>query len=355
MRVVEVENLKENMIVGKTIFSHNGGILLRKGIMLKQPLIETIKHTDLLAIYIEDEFSRGIEPSDVIDEQFRAKIVQKIKAFFTLPPEKMTFKNMNVINKEMTNILTDIIEQVLSNGDDLVNLVSLKNYDDYTFQHSVNVAVITTVLGVGLEYNKDRLIELVKGAIFHDIGKMFINKEILSKPDRLTDVELFRIKQHPVLGFDFARSMFNLSINSLIGILQHHEKYNGEGYPTSKSGDRIHINAQIIAIADVFDAITSKRPYHEAKMPSEAIEYIMGNAGIHFSKIIVELFLNKIAAYPVGSMVELSNGMKGVVCGNTEGYSLRPLVKLFTTNPDNMYINLASSAFSSIVITKVTI
>lgn len=352
MRVVEVEKLQENMIVGKTLFSTSGGIMLRKGIKLKKPLIETIKHTEFLAIYIEDEFSRGIEVTDVIDEQFRRKTVQKIKTFFSLPPEKMSDKEVNLINKEMNDILIDIIDQVLSSSDDLVNLVSLKNYDDYTFQHSVNVAVITTVLGLGFDYKRDRLIELVKGAIFHDIGKMFIHKEILNKTDKLSEEEFVRIKQHPLLGYDFARSMFGLSINTLIGILQHHEKYCGGGYPASKSGGSIHKNAQIIAIADVFDAITSKRPYHEAKLPNEAIEYIMGNSGIHFAKDVVELFLKKVAAYPVGSMVELSNGMKGIVCGNTEGYNLRPLVKLFTSNPDNMYINLASSAFSSIVITK---
>lgn len=353
MRIIRVDELTEGMVIGRTIYGSNDEILLTRGTTLKSSLIEAIRHSKIDRVFIDDEFSNDIEPVEIINEEFRNNTVKKIKSFFTIPAEKMNDKVIEAFNKDVVVMIQDIIEQILRNREAVVNLVSLKCHNDYTFQHSVNVAVIAAVVGVELDYNRQQLADLAKGAMFHDIGKMLISQEILNKPGKLTADEYDIIKQHPMLGFNFAKTGLNLPASSLVCIMQHHERADGEGYPFGKTGEGIHRNAQIIAVADVFDAMTSDKVYHDAALPGEAIEYIMGNSDIHFSAEIVDIFLRKIAAYPVGSVVELSNGMKGVVCQNFEGYTLRPKVKIFTADPNQLYFNMTLPENASVTITKI--
>jgi len=346
MRAIEVDDLKEGMIVSRTILADNGNLLLRKGIKLRNPLIKTIKRAGILVIYIDDEFSKDIVPEEIINEQFRKHTTRKLKTFFTTPYNKLTGKAIETFQKELSQDLMNMIEQILGNKDSLANLVCLKNHNDYTFQHSVNVVVISTVMGFGLGFNKNKLLELAKCAIFHDIGKMLTPNEILDKPDRLTEEEFDIVKKHPMNGYDIGKNILNLSSAVLAGILQHHEKYDGNGYPLGRKRGEIYIFAQIVAIADAYDAMTSKRPYREALLPIEAMHELMDSAGVHFSEELVDLFLSKVAIYPVGCLVELNNGMRGIVYANVSGHTLRPMIKVFTDDPGQLYVNLSDPEYA---------
>jgi HD-GYP domain-containing protein (c-di-GMP phosphodiesterase class II) len=200
--------------------------------------------------------------------------------------------------------------------------------------------VIAIAIGVSLELNRRELYYLGMAAMLHDIGKKFISSEILDKEGPLTDSEFIEIKKHPKLGYEHIKDNYNLPASVYIAILQHHEKFDGSGYPDSKNGKDISLFGRILLVADIYDALVSKRPYHNAYSPSEAIEYIMSSNGAMFDPNILEAFLKKVAAYPIGSCVELSNGIKALVVENFQDANLRPLVRYINENGEECYINL---------------
>ncbi len=197
-------------------------------------------------------------------------------------------------------------------------------------------------MGVALDLNRNDLNNLGMGAILHDIGKVFIDKKCLNKKGRLTDEEFAEMKKHPIEGYRYIRANFNIPVQASMGVLQHHEKYDGTGYPVQKAGDDISLFGRIIAIADVYDAITSDRPYRKGILPSKAMEYIMGGAGYHFDFELVSIFVKKVAAYPLGTCVKLSNGLMGIVVENFADTSMRPKIRVIEKDKDQeaRYINL---------------
>jgi len=184
------------------------------------------------------------------------------------------------------------------------------------------------VLGSALKMTKTDITDLASAAIFHDIGKMFVSKEVLDKPGALAKHELAEMREHPALGAAYLKDRLFFKPTIHIPVGRHHERYDGTGYPMGLAGDDIGIEAQIIAMTDTYDAITSKRPYHEAIMPHEGCEYIMGNAGSHFDPQAVEVFFRTVAPFPVGVSVQLSNGAEGIVYKNYSNFPMRPMIKL---------------------------
>jgi HD-GYP domain-containing protein (c-di-GMP phosphodiesterase class II) len=163
------------------------------------------------------------------------------------------------------------------------------------------------------------------------VGKRFVEEDVLNVRRALTEVERIMIVQHPKLGYDFLKENFDFLPEVYDSVLEHHEWYNGCGYPLRRSGYDISYYARIIKVADVFDALTSKLPYHEPVSPSEAVEYIMANAGAEFDPELVDVFMRKIAVYPVGCEVSLSDGRTAVVMENYKEFILRPKVKIIPT------------------------
>jgi len=201
-------------------------------------------------------------------------------------------------------------------------------FDNYTYAHSVNVAILALTIGISLELSKPKLSELGFAALIHDIGKMLIDQDIINKTKALTELEYKEIMKHPALGCEYAKETFDISPTIFDAILDHHEKYGGGGYPNNKFGEDISLYGRIIALADVYDAISSDRPHRKALSPSESMEYIMGNAGSHFDPMLASIFIRKIAPYPVGTTVRLSNGLTGIVVKNHESLSMRPVIRV---------------------------
>ena len=208
-------------------------------------------------------------------------------------------------------------------------MTDLKTFDEYTYQHSVNVAVLSMVIGTTLKLSYKEMFNLGRAALLHDIGKMFVNKEILNKPGKLDANEMKIMKNNSHLGYKHLKNRYGFSILTYNGVLDHHEKYDGTGYPNNKKGKYISLFGRIINVADVYDALTAERPYKRRLLPSEAMEYIMGGAGSHFDPEIVEVFIRKIAPYPLGTCIRLSNGYEGTVVKNYEESCLRPSIRVY--------------------------
>ncbi len=191
------------------------------------------------------------------------------------------------------------------------------------------MGILALTLGIGYGLNRNDLYDLTLGCMLHDTGKIFIPMDILNKSKKLNGNEFDIIKGHCEKGFRYLRDNTDLSPRVRIIALQHQERFDGSGYPQGLKGSEINKLAQISAVADVYDALTSDRPYRSALSPHEAIEYIMASGGTHFDTNMVKTFLKKIIPFPVGTVVELSNGFIGTVEKINENMILRPTLKIF--------------------------
>jgi HD-GYP domain-containing protein (c-di-GMP phosphodiesterase class II) len=314
-------------MLGDNLYGNNGELLLSRGVELSREYIEAIKRLNYNGLYVDDDISRDVYVTNVINEKIRARTVKGIKDIFIHADENRTKikKNLEETHRQIENI----VDEILGNRHMMVNMVDMKVFDDYTYYHCVNVAVLAIALGVAMSLKRSTLCDLGFAAVLHDIGKVFIDKEILNKNGRLTSEEFDKIKLHSSLGCEYIKKEYNLPDTSYKGILEHHEKFGGGGYPNNKEENNISLFGRILAVADVYDALTSDRPYRKAMLPSEAMEYVMGSAITHFDPQIVATFVRKIAPYPVGTIVRLSNNSTGIVMENYEEFCLRPRLKIF--------------------------
>ncbi len=330
MRYVPLSCLREGMIIAKSLYNLDNKLLIKRGFPVKRNYLEPIKRLGYQGIYVEDNLSEGLEIKDIVSSELRRTMVYAVKDVFdTMEKPDSIAKSLASKMDSTKDFINDIVHDIMNNKNAVVNMVDIKVYDEYTFYHSVNVAILSIVIGQGLKLGEKDLYALGLAAVLHDIGKVYVDKDILLKKDKLTETEFEMIKTHSESGYKHLKNSYEIPIASYIGVLQHHEKYDGTGYPMRKKQEEISLFGRIICLADVYDALTSNRPYREAMLPSDAMEYIMANSGSMFDSKIVKVFVEKVAAYPIGTSIHLSNGLEALVIDNNVGAPLRPIVKVY--------------------------
>ena len=330
MQKISILNLQPNMVVAHNIFSTEGVLLLSADTVLNTIQIDRLQQFDLPSIYIKNPFTDSLPDGDLFDtipevvrEETRVQAVQIVNTAF----QKLTV--MQELDPRPFKEISDfLLDEVIKNRGAMIHLTDIRARDGYTFGHSVNVCVIATLTGVQLGYDMIKLKELALGALLHDAGKMLIPQEIIVKPGPLTNAERKLMEKHADLGFDILRKQSDIPLLSAHIAFQHHEKFDGTGYTRGLAGTDIHEYARIVAIADVYDALTSDRPYKEGTLPHEAYEIMMSLSNTHFDPIILQTFLNQIALYPLGSIVQLNTGDIAVVTSVTRGLQTRPTLKV---------------------------
>ncbi len=225
-------------------------------------------------------------------------------------------------------VVNDLVETITEDANTALWLTSLKNVHEYTAQHCINVSVLAIVFGKHLGFTEDQLKLIGLGALLHDVGKMNTPPEILNKPGKLTPDEFEIIKRHPVDGYETMLGTGNVPDQSLQIIKYHHERLSGRGYPDGLKGDQISTAVLMVAIADVYDAMTSERVYHQGMPAHDALKALYQIAPGEFGKKLMEEFIRCIGVYPVGSVVELFSGDIGIVMSVDPENKLRPLVML---------------------------
>lgn len=342
--------LKTGMILAKDIFEGPMNIpLLAKGRVLTEKYIERMKARNVAGAYVESKLFTDVVVESIIEPELRSSALADIRNVF----DKYQTGEENYIEQNIENIKSlakGIVWSVLSKDKILVNLIDLKCYDDYTYSHSLCVSILSVVIGISLGFTERQLNELALCALLHDIGKMDVPIGIIKKPDTLSEEEYDVIRKHPVTAVERLKKNKYIPDSVLNGIMSHHEKYDGTGYPHGLKGEDIPYYARILAIADVYDALTSNRPYRNALFPSEAIEYMMGSIDVHFDYEILKAFLKNVAAYPLGTIVTLSNNQAAIVVKNNSTNTLRPVIRLINSDytsgndidllNDNSYINI---------------
>lgn len=354
MRLVPIQYVKAGTFLAKTIYDDRGTVLLREGVKLTENYIKRVTQLGMFSIYINDEYSeKNVE--DIIKPELRQKAVRTIKeTFYSFEKFNLNTTRSNMQDKKyiiekqkyfksISEIVQEIMEEILSRKNVLINIVDIKSLDNYTYQHSVNVAVLSLVLGIQLQLDRKKLYDLCLGALIHDIGKALIPDEILQKKDKLTKEEFDIVREHTLRGYDFLKGSVDISATSRIIALEHHEREDGKGYPEMRKDEEINDLAKIVAVSDVYDALTSDRPYRKAMSPNDAIEYIMANGQTQFNYEVVKAFSKCIVPYPEGTLVRLSNGEIAVVEEVFPNFVLRPKVKIINKKNDkgeNLYRDL---------------
>lgn len=312
MRYINMNHAEPGMIVGKSIYNEDGHVLVNYRVTLTEKLIKRMKDKGLKGLYIEDSLSDDIEVESLITDGLEIKAAQALR-------------EMDI--DAAMDVAGEITDELSLQGDISVNLVSLRTISDYTYKHSVNVAVLSVLTGMGLGFKKPMLRELAAAGLLHDIGKINIPPETMEKAGPLTEEEYELIKKHSEFGYEKIKNNISISSKTKMGVYMHHENYNGTGYPMGLSGDQIYLFAKIIHIADVYDAITSERVYKKAQSPGEAVEFLMKNSGTMFQPEFVKAFITYIPVYPKGRNVVLSDGSTAVVVENRQHHTLYPVVR----------------------------
>lgn len=228
-----------------------------------------------------------------------------------------------------TDLVDDVAASVMRNQGALINLVRLKQADDYTYLHSVAVCAMMIALARQLGLPDQEVRDCGIAGLLHDLGKVAIPPEILNKPDKLTDEEFEQVKRHPLAGVEVLVGWPDVPEIARDVCLHHHERHDGAGYPHGLKGEQISLHARMGAVCDVYDAITSNRPYKEGWCPSESLRRMAEWAKEgHFDPMLFAAFVKCVGIYPVGTLLRLKSNRLGIVVDNSKSL-LKPIVKVF--------------------------
>ncbi|MDP4085631.1 MAG: HD-GYP domain-containing protein [Bacillota bacterium] len=335
MRLVKTATISQGAYLGKAIYNDKGKILLNEGVKLQDDLLKRLTDMGIHYIYIKDKKTEDIEIQEPISTGLRRKAIHSIEQNF-LDLQSGNNSSYSVVveqaAKDFSKIIREILFEIKNNKDLLVLLADVYTYDHYIFIHSLNVTMYTLAIGLKLNLTEKELEILGLGAILHDVGKMKVPEKILLKPDRLTKEEFEEVKKHAEVGYHILRKIPTVSLIVAHCAFQHHERLNGSGYPRGIKESEIHLFGKIIAVADVFDAVTSNRVYRQAMLPHEGLEILYAGSGTLFDTKIIEAFRQAVAVYPTGITVILNDGRKGIVSGQNAGLSGRPIVRILEQN-----------------------
>lgn len=338
---VRTQQLKKDMVIDQSIVDSAERVLIARGTILDYYHIDALIKRGIAGVYVrEGEADPVEEPGEIVVSAQTENTIEKLTVadrsmvMLTQSVKKRVsegiqylYNNPDASNfSDAANSIADDLMKSISNNDAIaVDVNMLKVNDEYSFKHSVDVAAIAMIIAKKYGMSDEQIHEIGIAGLLHDVGKCRIPNEVLNKPGKLTDQEFSLMKQHTLFGYAILKDKEDISEAIKMGVLQHHEKINGKGYPLGIPASDIHPFAKILSVSDIYDALVTERPYKKAFSQRDAVEMIMSMTP-ELDITAIESFLGSVILYPVGSTVKLSNGESVKVVENHPDAILRPKV-----------------------------
>lgn len=325
MRAVPTSYIKGDVTLAENIYTKEGAVLLKNGATVNAKHIKRINEIGIFTIYINDAYSPDIDIDRIVDINMRVRGVNLLKEIY----EKIKAgKNIGSDFPRIYALFDNVYDEILGAKDRQINYIDIKSVDNYTYGHALNVAILSTILGIECGVRLPQLKSLFVGAALLDVGMMLIPEETYHRNEGMSEEQTLMLQKHVQKGYDYLKNISEADAYVRNIALGHHERHDGSGYPLGSAGANINLLSRIVGICDVYDAMTSDRVYKSAVPPSEAIEFLMGSADRAFDLDLTEKFCKKINPYPEGSLVKLDTGAIAVIRKVVPDLPLRPLISI---------------------------
>lgn len=323
MRLECINRLSGNEVLGKNILTSDGKILLRAGVKLNNGYIKKLHTLGVFYIYLEDS---RLEDVLIEDDRLSELKQNAMKSMSSVIKNIYSCNRKNV--RDSLNVVEDLVSYIIDSGDVSISLCDIKTYDNYTYVHCLDTCIMSAFLGLSSGFNEREIKELGIGAILHDVGKTKVSIKIINKCGALTGEEYEEIKKHPAYGEEILKKNVNIPNSILRAVYEHHERFDGNGYPNRLVGNEISKYAKVISICDVYDAVSNNRSYREKFNPNDAYELILAGSDSLFDCNTVKKFKETFAVYPLGCCLKLSNGIEGYVIKQNANFPDRPIIRV---------------------------
>lgn len=353
VKEIHITLAKPGMMVAEDVYTDGNDLILPCNSVLDADVIRQLRKWEIyrLCVYEPDEELQETAMENSAEERdnvLHTEEIRKSKEFVVFKQEfeetvhglKKTFQRMlDNSENDGVDVITAQVESILKSGHGTLHILDMLNcmreYDDVTFAHCISVAVLSHLIGEWMHYPEEDLNVLSLCGALHDIGKLRIDSAIISKPGKLTKEEYRKVQEHPKLGFEILKDR-DLDVRVKYAALCHHERGDGTGYPMGLAGDKIQKFSKIVAIADVYDAMTADRSYRKGMCPFQALEIIEQDGFSKYDPQIMMTFMEKIVQSYINASVLLSDGRIGEIVGINQNAIIRPLVRI-----DDLFVDLA--------------
>lgn len=327
MRFLNVDDIEPGQYLGKTVYSANGTVLLSAGIQLTVYMINTLKRIGVTMIYVKDSSLPDVELEEVVNETTKVQVYKEMNEL-----QQAVRSGKDWSTRKIFSSMDTLLNEVLNQKGVLLQLTDIRTADNQEYMHSMNVCLLSVMIGINMGLNFSQLKDLAIGALLHDVGKTMDNPE---------EDEIAGVKQHHTWrGFEIIKKKRDLSLMVAHIALQHHERLDGSGLPRGLRGDEIHLFAKIVAVANLYDNLiggnmeAGRRPL----LPHEACEELMAFSEKELDHEVLIEFTRIISVYPNGTGVRLSTKENGVVVRQHRGLPGRPVVRIIRGTGDDMDI-----------------
>ena len=333
---VTLDEIRPGMYLSKPLITADGTVLLHEGIVMKERYIEYLRDKGFTSLFVGDPEDRNTleMKEDLYSPKYRQEAIGAAREVIN---HFSVGKGLNL--DKVKKRVSEWINQLGQKPENMMNLLDIRRKKGYMFSHAVNTCILSIMTGIAMGYDAKQLDELGLAAILHDVGKIKFSKNVAQQfPEYLTKNEREEYRRHPFYSLEILRENYTLPVNVLNACFQHHERWNGNGYPMGLKGNAISEYAQIISIADVYERLIVGMPHRLPTPVYYAAAILNKAAGEYFNPAIVDKFNQNVAIYPIGKMVRLNNQQSGVILGVDVKNKTTPIVRI-TASQDERDIN----------------
>jgi HD-GYP domain-containing protein (c-di-GMP phosphodiesterase class II) len=333
MQSITLDEIQPGMYLSRPLISPDGTVLLYEGIEMKERYIQYLRNIGITSLFIGDpEIKDAIElEEDFYDSKHMQEAVDTAQELVN------QFRvGKGIYLNRVKTIVSDLISQLGQNPENMIHLLDIRRKEEYMFSHAVNTCILSVMTGLAMKYDAKQLNELGLAAMLHDVGKIKFSRHLaLQCPNYLTKNERDEYRRHSLYSIEVLRENHTLSEEVINACFQHHERWNGSGYPMGLKGDAISEYAQIISIADVYDRLISGLPHRLPTPVYYAASILNKAAGEYFNPAIIDKFTQSVAIYPMGKTVRLNNQQSGVILGVGINSKTTPIIRIVASQNGN--------------------